>query len=134
MCGWRTLALQNALDVNGANITEDGKFGDKTEKAVKKYQSAHGLAATGIADAELLQRLKLIEPPQEEQEAEGVFVRVTGDSVNLRTGPGTEYESAGIVHKGDLLRKVDTVGWSAVAQDGHLYWIRDRYVAQQDAV
>ena len=63
-----------------------------------------------------------------------MLVCVTGNSVNLRTGPGTEYESAGIVHKGDLIRKVDTEGWSVVEQDGHLYWISDRYVAQQDAV
>ena len=61
-----------------------------------------------------------------------MLVCITGNSVNLRTGPGTEYESAGIVHKGELLRKVDTEGWSAVEQDGNLYWISDRYVAQQE--
>ena len=136
MCGWRTLELQKALNQNGANITEDGEFGNNTHTAVKEYQKAHGLKETGIADVELLKQLQLIENEQEEQEKEtdGVLVRVTGNSVNLRTGPGTEYESAGIVHKGEVLRKVDTEGWSAVAQDGHLYWISNRYVAQQDEV
>ena len=136
MCGWRTLELQEALNQNGAGITVDGEFGSNTQTAVKEYQKAHGLKETGIADAELLKQLQLIENEQEEQKLEtnDVLVRVTGNSVNLRTGPGTEYESAGIVHKGELLRKVDTEGWSAVEQEGHLYWISDRYVAQQDEV
>ena len=136
MCGWRTLELQKALIANGANIAADGEFGSNTQNAVKEYQKIHGMEATGIADAELLKQLQLIENEQEEQkqEADGVLVQVTGNSVNLRIGPGTEYESAGIVHKGDLLRKVDTEGWSAVEQDRHLYWISDRYVAQQDGV
>lgn len=136
MCGWRTLELQEALNQNGAGITVDGEFGSNTQNAVKEYQKAHGLKETGIADAELLKQLQLIENEQEEQKLEtnDVLVRVTGNSVNLRTGPGTEYESAGIVHKGELLRKVDTEGWSAVEQEGHLYWISDRYVAQQDEV
>lgn len=136
MCGWRTLALQKALNANGSTITEDGEFGSNTQTAVKEYQKAHGMEVTGIADAELLKQLQLNENEQEEQnqEADGVLVCVTGNSVNLRTGPGTEYESAGIVHKGELIRKVDTEGWSVVEQDGHLYWISDRYVAQQDAV
>lgn len=132
MCGWRTLELQKTLNQNGANITEDGEFGSETQTAVKEYQKMHGMKATGIADAELLKRLSLIETQQEDQqqETEGVLIRVTGNSVNLRTGPGTEYESAWIVHKGDQLRKVDAEGWTAVEQDGHLYWISDRYVSK----
>lgn len=136
MCGWRTLELQKALKQNDADITEDGEFGSNTQTAVKEYQKTHGMKATGIADAELLKRLQLIEVQQEEQkqEADGAHVEVTGNSVNLRTGPGTEYESAGIVHKDDQLRKVDTERWIAVEQEGHLYWSSNRYVAQQDGV
>lgn len=130
MCGWRTLELQKALNANGANITEDGELGSNTQAAVKEYQKAHGMETTGIADVELLKQFQLIENEQEEQkqEADNVLVRVTGNSVNLCTGPGTEYESAGIVYKGDQLRKADTEGWSAVEKDGHLYWISDRYI------
>lgn len=134
MCGWRTLELQNALNQNGAVITEDGEFGSNTRSAVKEYQKTHGMKVTGVVDADLMKLLKLsdIQLEDQSQEKEGKIVSVTGNSVNLRTGPGTKYESAGIVHKGALLRKVDTEGWSAVEQDGHLYWISDRYVTQQD--
>ena len=134
MCGWRTLALQKALNQNGADITEDAEFGSKTRNAVLDYQREHGLAETGIADAAMLKRLNLIELPQEEQQNadNGEYVQVTGNSVNLRTGPGTEFESACIVHKGDLLKKLDTDGWTAVEQNGYPYWISDRYIVQQE--
>ena len=59
---------------------------------------------------------------------------MTGNSVNLRAGPGTEYASEAIVHKGDLIQKIDTDGWIAVKQGGQVLWIRDRYIAQQDEV
>ena len=134
MCGWRTLALQKALNQNGADITEDAEFGSKTRNAVLDYQREHGLVETGIADAAMLKRLNLIELPQEKQQNAdtGAYVQVTGNSVNLRTGPGTEFESACIVHKGDLLKKLDTDGWTAVEQNGYPYWISDRYIVQQE--
>lgn len=132
MCGWRTLELQNALMANGAEIAADGEFGSKTLRAVREYQSAHGLKETGIADDEFLKQLKLAEAPHEEQK--GMIVCVTGNSVNLRAGPGTEYASEAIVHKGDLIQKIDTDGWIAVKQGGQVLWIRDRYIAQQDEV
>ena len=40
--------LQHKLNESGANISEDGVFGDKTELAVKEYQATHGLEADGI--------------------------------------------------------------------------------------
>lgn len=134
MCGWRTLALQKALNQNGADITEDAEFGSKTRSAVLDYQREHGLAETGIADATMLKSLNLIELPQEEQQNAdtSAYVQVTGNSVNLRTGPGTEFDSACIVHKGDLLKKLDTDGWTAVEQNEHPYWISDRYIVQQE--
>ena len=134
MCGWRTLALQKALNQNGADITEDAEFGSKTRSAVLDYQREHGLEETGIADTTMLKSLNLIEIPQKKQQNAdiGEYVQVIGNSVNLRTGPGTEFESACIVHKGDLLKKLDTDGWTAVEQNKHPYWISDRYIVQQE--
>ena len=40
--------LQTLLNENGANLDADGKFGPKTEAAVKRFQEAHGLTADGI--------------------------------------------------------------------------------------
>lgn len=40
--------LQNLLNQNGAALKVDGKFGKLTEKAVKAYQTLHGLKVDGI--------------------------------------------------------------------------------------
>jgi peptidoglycan hydrolase-like protein with peptidoglycan-binding domain len=45
-------ALQAALNAKGgANVKVDGKMGKETRDALKKYQSANGLKATGRSDA-----------------------------------------------------------------------------------
>lgn len=42
--------LQRALNAAGYNLTVDGVFGAKTQAAVKQYQTANGLAASGNVD------------------------------------------------------------------------------------
>ena len=43
-------SAQEALNKEGANLTVDGKSGPKTRAAIKSYQQAHGLKATGKLD------------------------------------------------------------------------------------
>jgi peptidoglycan hydrolase-like protein with peptidoglycan-binding domain len=42
--------VQQSLNTNGANLKVDGKWGPKTTAAVKDFQKAHGLKATGRLD------------------------------------------------------------------------------------
>jgi peptidoglycan hydrolase-like protein with peptidoglycan-binding domain len=44
-------ALQTALNKNGAQLKVDGMMGPGTRAALKKYQAANGLKATGREDA-----------------------------------------------------------------------------------
>ena len=44
------MALQKALNQGGAKLRVDGFMGKQTRAALKKYQAAHGLKATGRAD------------------------------------------------------------------------------------
>jgi len=44
-------ALQTALNKNGASLKVDGMMGKGTRDALKKYQAANGLKATGRPDA-----------------------------------------------------------------------------------
>lgn len=46
--------LQEMLNRKGANLTVDGKFGGKTEEAVKKLQRDNDLPETGIIDTNTL--------------------------------------------------------------------------------
>ncbi|HLI12326.1 MAG TPA: peptidoglycan-binding domain-containing protein [Alphaproteobacteria bacterium] len=43
-------SLQDALNKQGASLTVDGKMGPKTRAALKSFQQAHGLKATGHVD------------------------------------------------------------------------------------
>ena len=54
-------------------------------------------------------------------------VRITGDRVNVRLGPGTEYGVACVADKGDVLEAVDTGGWRAVKADGAALWVSEKY-------
>jgi peptidoglycan hydrolase-like protein with peptidoglycan-binding domain len=44
------MAVQEALNKNGAKLKVDGLMGKGTRAALKKYQAANGLKATGRAD------------------------------------------------------------------------------------
>jgi peptidoglycan DL-endopeptidase CwlO len=52
-------AAQDALNKEGANLKVDGRYGPKTRAAIKSYQQAHGLKATGHLDKSTRDALKL---------------------------------------------------------------------------
>lgn len=57
--------LQRTLNTKGFSVgTADGRFGPKTEAAVKKFQRMAGLDATGIADDETLALLYSPQAPR----------------------------------------------------------------------
>lgn len=51
--------VQMALNAAGATLTVDGKWGPKTSAALKSYQAAHKLKATGRMDKATAQALGL---------------------------------------------------------------------------
>lgn len=54
-------------------------------------------------------------------------LEVTGGTVNIRTGPGTQYTAIEIVKKGERLFIPDADGWTPIKFGGHVYWISDKY-------
>ena len=130
--GYRTAALQKALNAKGgADLNGDGEFGLKTQAAVKAFQKSAGLPVTGKGDAATLAALGLApvveKPPEPEQPAQPGSVRVTGGEVNIRTGPGTNYDVVKAVKKGALLAPVAVDGWRPVLLDGEVCWISAEY-------
>ena len=118
MKGYRTLRLQQALNAHGADIREDGEFGEKTQKALKVFQADHGCGATGETDLATLNALGLnaeVKPLSQSTGSEPSNqnpILVTGGSVHIRTGPGKEYDSVMIAHAGDVLHGIDAEGWN----------------------
>ena len=127
MKGWRTLALQQKLNALGASLEMDGEYGSTTAGAVKAFQYARNLPATGEADRATLEALGLI-AADSGSGTENV-VRITGDTVNVRRGPGTDYESIAIARKGDTLPAVAADGWRPVLFGGEIRWVSMKYAS-----
>lgn len=53
---------------------------------------------------------------------------VTGATVNLRSGPGTQYSIVGVARNGDKLVQANETGWVPVLVDGVVRWISGKYV------
>ena len=123
--------MQKALNKHGADLNGDGEFGSKTLAALKAFQKAKGLPVTGKGDATTLAALGLLpvteKPIEPEQPAQPGSVRVTGGEVNIRTGPGTNFDVVKAVKKGALLTHANTDGWVPILFGGEVCWISKDY-------
>lgn len=57
----------------------------------------------------------------------GDFV-VTATSLNVRSGPGTDYEILDVVHNGDALTSGAREGWTPIELSGRVGWVSDKYI------
>jgi len=90
--GDRVRQLQNALAQGGFDVGEiDGRYGPKTTDAVRAFQSARGLPATGIADLATQAALKVAEQPVEPppQQSEDLLRGLFGALLSKVRPPGT---------------------------------------------
>lgn len=117
------MQLGYALPKYGA----DGDFGSETEKAVRHFQQEHQLPEDGVMDDE--DYTALFAALEGEK-----TVEITGGSVNVRTGPGTENTKVlGVVHKGDVLpyqgqtQSVDGRDWYLVEYENQNGWVSSKY-------
>lgn len=120
----------------------DGSYGEKTEKAVKRFQSFAQIEVDGkygsITHKALMGVLDDITKGENDGADDddmpvipaGKHVVATGDSVNVRSGPATTYKVLTRVNKGDIMPYVATaeaLGWHAVEINGKIGWISGKY-------
>ena len=111
----------------------DGDFGTKTEEALKKFQSEHGLTVTGrYTEADEKAMAAALDAKETPAQPSGPKVKITGNSVNIRTGPGKEYTSLHIAKKGEELDLVVPEGWFPVKWGGHVYWVSEKMAEKID--
>lgn len=128
-------ALQEALNELGFESGEvDGDFGSQTYAAVKRMQKAAGIEIDGkygVQSHAALMEMLTGENGEIESEAPAAEkkLRVTGGTVNIRAGAGTQYKILGIVRKGVELTYTARAenGWFAVDFDEGTAWISDKY-------
>lgn len=120
----------------------DGSYGEKTEKAVKRFQSFAQIEVDGkygsITHKALMGVLDDITKGENDGADDddtpvipaGKHVVATGDSVNVRSGPATTYKVLTRVNKGDIMPYVATaeaLGWHAIEISGKIGWISGKY-------
>ena len=125
MKGEEVKKLQQNLMKLGYDLHEykdDGDFGGETEKAVKKFQEDRGLAVTGVYNDETHKAMQAALGGKIDPMPAGKTLTFTGGSVNIRTGPGTEYTIIHTAQKGDKFEIPETDGWNPLKYGGHVYW------------
>lgn len=137
MKGFRTQALQQTLNAHGINLEADGDFGSLTEDAVARFQREHGLNVTRKADKATLRALGLLmDETQSDPVDKNVFpctdrVLITGDTVNVRYGPGTDFPIAFLANKGEEFEAAQSAGWIPIKANDRLCWVSTRYAQLQ---
>ena len=93
-----------------------------SDRPWKKWYRLPGLTYLEVDDGEGREKV-----PFDVAEEPEHGVRITGDRVNVRLGPGTEYGVACVADKGDVLEAIDTSGWRAVKLGGVVCWVSEKY-------
>ena len=125
------LLLQQSLKELGWQLDIDGDFGSETERIVKAFQDKYGLPETGIADAATLKKLEEalngVAGDSDEEEGPAVpivdGVTIAAGRWNIRTGPGSDFKSAGTVEGGEVYERVELNGWTPIMVNGELRFI-----------
>ena len=125
--------LQQLLEEFGfAPGDADGIYGAQTKAAVVRMQQSAMIEADGIygeISHAALMEMQSSAAPEEDVPAAGYPVRVTGGTVNIRSGAGTQYRIVTVVEKGAVLQAVSRAenGWYAVEVGAETGWISGRY-------
>ena len=57
----------------------------------------------------------------------GTGVLISGGDAWLRTGPGTQYDKAGVAKSGDKLTYANEDNWVPVLVGGRVLWVSGKY-------
>ena len=124
--------LQHRLKAAGYDPGEiDGEYGPNTASAVKALQKDAGILVDGEFGPDSLKALTALEvdddaPETEDRPATG-SVLISGGDAWLRTGPGTQYDKAGVAKSGDKLTYANEDAWVPVLVEGRLLWVSGKY-------
>lgn len=133
MKGVRTQNLQKLLNAHGAALETDGDFGRQTEEALIAFQRKNGLKITGTADADALKALGVSAGDQKPDPDEAITVeemdqvRITGETVNIRYGPGTDFPISLVAKKNEVFAAAKAAGWIPIQIDNQLRWVSAKY-------
>ncbi len=125
------------LDYDCGAWGADGEFGDATEQAVERFQTAHGCAVDGEVGPETLEALRKALEEAEAPLAEARYVKIVNGNCYVRTAPNTSGKKLGVAHRGDILDyqgEQSADGWHLVEYNGQNGWISGKYSEPIEAI
>lgn len=108
----------------------DGEFGDSTQQAVERFQTAHGCMVDGEVGPETLAALEKAMEAAEAPVADARYVQIVNGNCYVRTAPNTDGKKLGVAHRGDILdyQGVQSAdGWHLVEYNGQNGWVSGKY-------
>lgn len=133
--------VEMVAKINGTKVTLYG-HGSGTPRAIEMDAYCKNRYAkktsTVIGHRGLLKVRRYIQNDTTDKTTETVTVptgkkiKVTGVSVNIRTGPGTKYTAIHVAKKGESYTTPNTDGWRPIEYGGHIYWISGKYSEVED--
>ena len=115
----------------------DGEFGDATEQAVERFQTAHGCVVDGEVGPETLAALEKAMEGAEAPVKDARYVQIVNGNCYVRTAPNTDGKKLGVAHRGDILdyQGVQSVdGWHLVVYNGKNGWVSGKYSELAEAI
>ena len=126
------------LDYDCGAWGADGEFGDSTQQAVERFQTAHGCAVDGEVGPETLAALEKAMEEAEAPVAEARYVKIVNGNCYVRKAPKVEKKNdIGVAHRGDILRyqgQISADGWHLVEFNGKNGWVSGKYSELAEAI
>ena len=125
------------LDYDCGAWGSDGEFGDATEQAVERFQTAHGCMVDGEVGPETLAALENAMEAAEAPVKDARYVQIVNGNCYVRTAPNTDGKKLGVAHRGDILdyQGVQSAdGWHLVVYNGHNGWVSGKYSELAEAI
>lgn len=115
----------------------DGEFGDSTQNAVERFQTAHGCMVDGEVGPETLAALEKAMEAAEAPVKDARYVQIVNGNCYVRTAPNTSGKKLGVAHRGDILdyQGVQSAdGWHLVVYNGQNGWVSGKYSELAEAI
>ena len=123
--------LQRRLKAAGYDPGEvDGEYGPNTEAAVRALQKDAGILVDGEFGPDSLKALMALEVDDDmetEDRPSTGNVLISGGDAYIRTGPGTQYDKAGVAKNGEKLTHANEDNWVPVLVNGRILWVSGKY-------
>ena len=126
-----------SLDYDCGIWGADGEFGDSTQNAVERFQTAHGCMVDGEVGPESLAALEKAMEAAEAPVKDARYVQIVNGNCYVRTAPNTSGKKLGVAHRGDILdyQGVQSAdGWHLVVYNGQNGWVSGKYSELAEAI